>query len=114
MQAKAIMEDSRGVPLAPCSFTVEQFCIRNSISKTLFRMMRKRGEGPKVMRCGKGGRALRISLEAEQQWVKEREAAQVGSRDAEARSQHCRKAGLAGLKSNRHGSKRPNQKKAGV
>ncbi len=109
MQAKPI--PPKNDPVLPGSFTIEQFCVRHSISRTLFRMMRARGEGPKVMRCG---RAVRISLEAERLWVEQRESAQVESPVAEARSQASRKGGLAGLTSDRHGSKRPDRKKVGV
>ena len=65
------------------------------------------------MRLGKG-RLVRISVEAERRWVADREKHETDQAAVEARSKVCRKAGLAGLKSDRHGSKRPDRKKVGA
>jgi excisionase family DNA binding protein len=46
--------------------TVRQFCERNSISRSHFYALLKRGEGPKVITIGLRG--MRVSRSAELEW----------------------------------------------
>lgn len=54
------------------AFTVAEFCRRHRICKQTYYNLRNRGEGPTEMTIG---RAVRISVEAAEQWRREREAA---------------------------------------
>ena len=56
---------------ARASFNIQEFCKRHNISPMQFFRLRKQGRGPRVLQAGR--QALRISLEAEQDWIRERE-----------------------------------------
>jgi hypothetical protein len=56
---------------ARSSFTIDEFCGRNHISRGLYFSMRKAGIGPAEMRIG---HLVRISGEAELQWQRARTA----------------------------------------
>ena len=51
--------------------SIDQFCQANGISRSLFYLLRKRGQGPREMAVG--NRRL-ISDDAERDWQKAREA----------------------------------------
>lgn len=51
------------------SFTIDQFCGRNAISRPFFYKLKAQGRGPKVNDIN------RITQEAEAEWLREREAA---------------------------------------
>jgi hypothetical protein len=53
------------------SMTIAQFCQRHWIGHSTFYDLCKRGLGPRLMRIG---RAVRISFEADRDWVKKMEA----------------------------------------
>jgi len=57
---------------APC-FTIQEFCQRNRISDAAYHNLRKSGRGPRLMKIGKSGRGVRISREAEADWIHDRE-----------------------------------------
>jgi hypothetical protein len=58
------------------AFSIEQFCWRHSISRSLFYLLLKTGEGPDLMRIG--NRVL-ISRESAARWRKAREEAAAES-----------------------------------
>lgn len=62
------------------AFTIKQFCDRNNISLPKFYKERNAGRGPRLMHLG--GRAIRISIEAERDW---RVAQETLSDDTEER-----------------------------
>jgi hypothetical protein len=51
------------------AFPISEFCVRNSIGPGTYHKMKRAGLGPKEMRFGN---VIRISLEAEQQWQRDR------------------------------------------
>jgi hypothetical protein len=53
------------------SFTIEEFCRRNGISKSFFYKLRNMGKGPRLMDVGSH---KRVSVEAEADWKLAREA----------------------------------------
>lgn len=57
------------------------FCQRHQISRSHFYNLLARGEGPRIFRIGK---LVRVSAEAEAEWVRQREAAQVETATASA------------------------------
>ena len=54
------------------AFTIPEFCARNSISPAHYFNLKRRNQGPREIRAGK---SVRISLEAEADWQRAREAA---------------------------------------
>lgn len=54
------------------SMTVSEFCHRHSISRAFFYLLASKGEAPRTFKVG---RLVRISQEAEREWIKSREAA---------------------------------------
>jgi len=62
------------------AFTIENFCKRHSMCRATFYNLKKRGEGPRLMRVG--SRSL-ISVEAAAEWRREREAAAKWRRERE-------------------------------
>jgi predicted DNA-binding transcriptional regulator AlpA len=56
---------------ARSSFTIEEFCRRNGISKSFFYKLRNMGKGPRLMDVGSH---KRVSVEAEVDWKLAREA----------------------------------------
>jgi len=65
----------------PTSFSVLQFCQRNNISRRLFFRLQQEGRAPRVMRI-RGRKSIRISREAETDWVRAREADRAAERQA--------------------------------
>jgi len=53
------------------SWTIREFCQRHSISECQYHRLRTQGRGPKTMNVGSQG--LRISRQAEADWVADRE-----------------------------------------
>src|SRR5688572_3962312 len=67
--------NSVSVPANRQAFSIGEFCQRNGISLHLYHKLRLQGRGPRVMALG---RAIRISIEAEQAWRHEREVPALG------------------------------------
>ena len=90
------------------AFTIQEFCFRNGISPGTYHKLKAHGRGPREMPLG---RAIRISIEAEQDWRREREMpddaeARLLKRESEARARSARKAAKAAMASPLHVSKR--------
>ena len=60
-------------PVARTSLTIQEFCERNHLSEAQYHTLRRAGKGPRTMKTGKT-RGVRISIEAEREWIAEREA----------------------------------------
>lgn len=95
-------------------FTIAQFCARNAISPFIFHKLKREGRGPKEM-SGVGG--VRISIEAERQWRKDRETPtdaekRLIKREREARQKLAKAAAKASVKSPRHPSNRKGKRNA--
>lgn len=72
MRTEAETTDQQDRNLLPGpSSSIQEFCERHHISKTLFQRLQAQGRGPRMMKLG---RALRISADAERQWLADREA----------------------------------------
>ena len=69
MEYGALIEPT--IPDGVAVYTVDEFLVRNRISRGFFYKLLKQGNGPRVMRPG--GRTL-ISAEAERDWHHELEA----------------------------------------
>ena len=63
------------------SFSIERFCKRNGISKRQYFKMQRQGIGPHTLKIG-GRKGIRISLEAERDWIREREAERATEQQA--------------------------------
>jgi hypothetical protein len=90
------------------AFTISEFCFRNSISPTHYHKLKREGRAPREMALG---RAIRISLSAEEAWRRARELpddteARLIARESKARECLAKKAGDAAIQSPRHISKR--------
>jgi len=95
------------------SFTIPEFCERNSISEALFQKLRRTGRGPKLMYLD---RAIRITAEAERAWKLAREnpgkkERELIERQRRERVRLAKIAGNAAAQSPRHVSKRPKKGK---
>lgn len=62
------------------AYSVTEFCQENSISRTFFYDLEKRGLAPKSMKIG---RRRLISTEAAIEWRRRMEAATVGAEESE-------------------------------
>lgn len=86
------------------AFSIQEFCVRNGISLTLYHKLKHAGFGPKEMRLNT---LVRISLDAEREWQEARsnpsgaEATAKAAAEAQA-SERGRKASKKALKSPRH------------
>jgi hypothetical protein len=60
-------------PADAASYTLKEFCARHSLSKSQYHRLRREGRGPRTMKVGPAG--LRISAEAERDWIRAREEA---------------------------------------
>jgi hypothetical protein len=60
--------------------TIKQFCARYSLSTRQFHTLRSQGRGPVMMSIGSDG--LRISKQAELDWVKAREAETMAKKES--------------------------------
>jgi hypothetical protein len=58
------------------SFSIPEFCERNRISESQYHKLRREGRGPRLMSTGSA--AVRISREAEADWIREREREAAG------------------------------------
>jgi hypothetical protein len=56
----------------PAMFTIKQFCKRNAISERQYFKLQREGRGPRTMSTGTV--SLRISRQAEIDWIADREA----------------------------------------
>lgn len=54
--------------------SVQAFCARQKISRAHLYNLLARGEGPRIYKIG---RLVRVSAEAEAEWVRQREAAEA-------------------------------------
>ena len=92
--------------------SISDFCKRNRISRSTFHKLKKSNRAPREIRLG---RAIRISLEAEQVWRRDREMpmdaeARLIKREAEARTRQAHKAGKAAAASPKHFNKAKTEK----
>ena len=88
--------------------TIREFCARWKIGPTKYYKMRNDGRGPRELRVGG---SIRITAQAEADWVREHETptgaeARLIKREREARIDLSRRAGKAAAASPRHVSKR--------
>jgi hypothetical protein len=84
--------------------TIGRFCQRNLISPTTYFAMRKRGQGPREMRVGSH---VRISLEAERDWIRAREVPDAHDQAViERMRSRGLKGGHAAMASTKHTSRR--------
>jgi hypothetical protein len=96
-------------PLAtPQTLSIATFCARNGIGLTLYHRLKNEGRGPREMRLG---RTIRITLEAERDWQREREwpsdaEARLIAREHKARVGLSRRAGKIAAASPKHISRR--------
>jgi hypothetical protein len=63
------------------SYTLKQFLARHRLSESQYHKLRRTGRGPRTMRTGSVG--LRISRQAELDWIAEREAEAEAAQDTE-------------------------------
>jgi hypothetical protein len=59
------------------SFTLEEFRHRHKLSESQYHKLRREGRGPRLMSTGDVG--VRVSIQADKEWVAEREAEAVSS-----------------------------------
>ncbi len=89
----------------PRALTIKEFCYKYRISGCTFYKWIKTGRGPQVVRFGKNGAGVRITPEAEQEWL-ERERTRVESEASELekarRRAHAQYAARRSLESPRH------------
>jgi hypothetical protein len=88
--------------LERAAYSVQEFCLRNHISRPTYHRLRAEGRGPVEMRIGLN--IIRITADAERDW---QHRMQEPDQDFEARAvERAVKAGAAGVKSSKHVSKR--------
>jgi excisionase family DNA binding protein len=93
------------------SSTVDEFCKRQKISIAKFYELLKQGKAPRTMRVG---RTIRISFEAERDWMRKLEeefAEEAKSVEAQRRREHARRIAKISLESGNHTSKNPDRRK---
>ena len=93
-------------PDRPAS-TIREFCARWKIGPTKYYKMRNDGRGPRELRVGG---SIRITAQAEADWVREHETptgaeARLIKREREAHSRRSHQAGKTAAASPRHVSK---------
>jgi hypothetical protein len=72
------------------AYNVLGFCLAHGLSRRMFYVMRRAGDGPRIMKCG---RRTLISIEAAQAWRRARErAARRGRYGARMRARCGRRA----------------------
>jgi hypothetical protein len=54
------------------SLTIAEWCARHGLSESQYHKLRRVGRAPRALKIGNAG--LRISIEADREWVKAREA----------------------------------------
>jgi hypothetical protein len=87
------------------SFTIDQFCQRNAMSRSKFFGLKHLGLGPREMDTDG---AIRISREAEREWTKmleERASTPEAEKKMKARRAKLRRAAKLSVQSPRHVSK---------
>jgi hypothetical protein len=86
------------------AFKIDEFCVRNNISRSLLDKLERAGLGPAVMVLGA---ARRITREAELEWQRARSSGDAALKAAahEAMVERARHAGRLGVQSERHVSK---------
>ena len=88
--------------LERAAYSVQEFCLRNHISRPKYHQLRAEGRGPVEMRLGLN--MIRITADAERAW---QQRMQEPRPDLETRTaERAVKAGDAAVKSDRHVSKR--------
>ena len=88
--------------LERAAYSVQEFCLRNHISRPKYHQLRAEGRGPVEMRLGLN--MIRITADAERDW---QQRMQEPRPDLETRTaERAVKAGDAAVKSDRHVSKR--------
>ena len=88
--------------LERAAYSVQEFCLRNHISRPTYHRLRAEGRGPVEMRIGLN--IIRITADAERDW---QHRMQEPDQDFEARAvERAVKAGAAGVKSSKHVSNR--------
>ena len=101
--------------IAPQVFSIATFCARNGIGLTLYHRLKREGRGPREMRLG---RTIRITIDAERDWQRDREfpsdaEARLLARERKARVGLSRRAGQIAAASPRHVSNRRRKSDAG-
>jgi hypothetical protein len=66
------MSDESPAPIERRSWTIDEFCERNGISRSLYYKLQRQGLGPRTWGAGTH---QRISDQAETDWIAQREAA---------------------------------------
>jgi len=88
--------------LERAAYSVQEFCLRNHISRPAYHRLRAEGRGPAEMRIGLN--LIRITANAEREWQRRMEQ---GDGEFEAKAiERAAKAGAAGAKSDLHVSKK--------
>ena len=88
--------------LERAAYSVQEFCLRNHISRPTYHRLRAEGRGPVEMRIGLN--VIRITANAEREWQHRMEQ---DDREFETKAtERAVKAGDAAVKSDKHVSKR--------
>jgi hypothetical protein len=88
--------------LERAAYSVQEFCLRNHISRPTYHRLRAEGRGPKEMRIGLN--VIRITADAEREWQRRMER---DDHEFEVRAtERAVKAGGAAVKSPKHVSNR--------
>jgi hypothetical protein len=90
--AEASMDTIQQNVTGRSSFTVQEFCGRNGISKGLYYKLDKLGLGPRYFLVGVKEQHRRITTEAEREWQSSREADALAKREAKAAKQSAAEA----------------------
>lgn len=102
----------------PAASSIKDFCKHNGFSTSTYHKLKKQGRGPRELRLG---RAIRITAQAAEEWLRAREypedaEARLLAKEAEARSKLARKAGKKAAQSEHHVAKvrasKPKNKRA--
>jgi hypothetical protein len=91
-------------PVERVAFTIGEFCARNGICKWNYHNLKRKGQAPREMHLGN---AIRITLEAERDWQREREQFNSTRRqNTKRREAHTRRIAKLAVASPEHVSKR--------
>jgi hypothetical protein len=97
------------------SYSIRDFCLNNDISLSQYHSLERKGLGPREMLVGD---LIRISSEAQTDWIKEQEeraASPEGKKRSAARRTQMMYAGKLAIQSPNHVSKQgPRKKREGV
>jgi hypothetical protein len=84
--------------LERAAYSVQEFCLRNHISRPTYHRLRAEGRGPKEMRIGLN--VIRITADSEREWQRLMEQ---DDKEFEAKAtRRAVKAGTAAVKSPKH------------